>query len=179
MNVVKVIIGIILIWALGAEYANATIQSGGGWTFLLFLPIALPIVFLISLLIGRGVAGFKFPPKSTLALKFFIGSTLLFFLIAAYSRATYKPTPENVVYNGIKIDIAECQYSNKELIPNAISRKEFCSCLAEKLANETDIHPEYKNALEAGKMISVVKAVQANDPVFLRSLGYCMPDTSK
>ena len=162
MRVFKVILGLLLLFGMGQEFAHASKQLGAYYSPPILLA-ALTFVLLSSWLIGSGVSKRKFKFKSFEFVKFFIFCAVLFFFIGFISLATYKTPKEIVEINGIIISYGEFMESNRRIVPEKEERKKYCLCVLEKLANSEEIKKNYTVELETGRITQIIREVKSKD----------------
>ena len=173
MNVFKIVLGFIILFASGAEYINAGRQIGSFHSPVIVIMCLLSIL-LATWLIGSGFTLKKFKFKSFNFIKFLIISIITFLLSAFFNLGTDK-TPTNIVkINGLEIPLGDCLTGNKNIIPELAKRKEYCNCLVEKITNQPELKQKFKIELENNKILDVLKEVYSNPDYTFLNVEDCM-----
>lgn len=162
MHKLKFIVGLLLLYGIGAEYINASKQL---FTFLDpgIISVSLLMIALCAWLIGSGLSKEKLKIKSFAFLKYFGLSFLIFLLIAFFSLSTYKPDPQIIKVNGIEVDIAEFMNGSKRIIPDEKQRKEYCICVVTKLTQDKELAEKYKSEFKSGKFSTLFIDIQKGE----------------
>jgi hypothetical protein len=172
MKPVRIILGLLLIWVFGGEYAIASRQL-----FTFFLPAILSVVLTVLLLsawlIGSGFSKESFKIKSLEYLKFYVVSFLLFGLVVTFRSSLYKPSPVTVEFNHIKIPIGEFMDGSRRIVPDLEQRKTYCSCVVEKLANSEEVSKKYRAELESGEIDKIFAAIKTEEFFFNLNMESC------
>jgi hypothetical protein len=177
MRVIRVIFGFFLLLGMAAESANVIRQFGTLFYAPIFIMV-IPLLFLITWLIGGGFTKEKLNLKSFRFWIFFIVTSVLFVLITVIKLSSHKVPSDIAEVNGIKIPIGHCLQGSIYMVPDANERKRYCTCLAEKLSGSQSVVDTYRKELERGDMAKVLKALESDQLYATLELQSCLGSTN-
>lgn len=173
MKILKVCVGVLLLFGAAAEYVSASHEllsfTSPGVLIGSFL-----VVFLCAWLIGSGVSVEKLKIKSFKFMKYFAICFAIFSVLAFVNLATYKQVPDIIIVNNIAIDIAEMMDRSKKIIPDDEQRRFYCVCVVSKLANDTDISKKYSAELRSGKIDKIILELNAEGKLIPLNFDECV-----
>lgn len=158
----KLILGIILLIGAGREYASASRQLGTLINPGVMLGVMLLMILCTWLIAGAFPRQQKLKIKSLEFVKFYLGSLIIVALVSIISLASYRAPIELIKINGIDVSIGECIKGSKKIVPDEDERREYCTCMAKKLANSEEIVSKYKSELQRGKIDKILTAIEKN-----------------
>jgi hypothetical protein len=88
-----------------------------------------------------------------------------------------KPKEHFVSVGGLHIPIDGCVKGAARMFEDKSERIAFCTCMATKLASNSDVVKTYKRDLEAGRMDQVAEALQGSSTFDVSELASCMSQT--
>lgn len=173
MKTLKIIIGIFILIATGAEYVNASKQL---LTYFSpdILAFSVGSIFLSAYLIGNGFSQTKLEIKSIKFALYFTLSLVAFVTVAFINLITYKFDPEIIKINGINVDIAQFMNGSQKIIPNEKERRQYCTCIVSKLTAVEDIVDNYSQELKNGKIDKILIELKSTKYINDLNLNECM-----
>lgn len=173
MKIGKILLGILLLFGIGKEYAQASRDLGTFVSPGIIIAVLL-FLFLCTWLIGSGFSKRKLEFKSFEFLKFFIITFVAFALISFFSLISSVVPKDFVEINGVKIPLSVCMNDSRKIILDQNERKDYCLCIAEKITSDSILKTEYKKDLENGKLNDVFMELQKNNEPIILDLENCV-----
>ena len=173
MKTVKIILGILILYGSGKEYISASNQLSG----YLSPPILIGCLIMISFsawLIGSGLSKDKFEIRSARFLKYIFISAAGFLLFAFMGLKSFKPEPEIITANGVKVNIGEFMNGSKNIIPDENERRVYCTCVVNKLTSDSKITSRFSAELLNGNIDRILITLNADPDFNTLNLGECM-----
>lgn len=175
MKVVKVIIGLLLLYAMGSEYASASNELNTFFS-LGVISAGLPMIFLCAWLIGSGISKEKLKIKSWKFVWYFLGSLVLFsfYAISGLGKALEREKDKNkevIEVNGTRVPLNSCLAGNMRTMPNFEDRRKYCTCIATKISNMDELTHKYKEQLRVGKIEIILDEIKNDNPSKLMEMG--------
>jgi hypothetical protein len=156
MKKVKIIIGLLVLYASGKEYISASRQLLTYWSPGILMGCMIMLI-IATWLIGSGLSKEKLNIRSTKIIKYFALSILLFVVFAGIGLITYKAEPEMVTVNGVEVNIADIMDGSRRVVPVKAQRKAYCMCVVEKLTSDKEVATTYKSEFKEGRIDEIFK----------------------
>ncbi|MEO6254320.1 MAG: hypothetical protein ABIO79_13485 [Ferruginibacter sp.] len=173
MKIVKLIIGMLILYGSGTEYISASKQLS---TY--FDPgiiIGCLIVLLLSgWLIGSGLSNNKFEIRSFQFVKYFLLSVLGFIAFAFFALLNFKPDTEIIKVNGLNVNIAEFMDGSRNIIPDETERRTYCTCVVNKLAGNANVRDNFSAELQNGSIDKIMISIKSDPDFYKLKLNECM-----
>lgn len=173
MKTFKIILGILLLYGAGTEYISASNQLS---TF--FSPGILMgclIMILVSAwLMGSGISKQNFEIRSVEFLKYMIVAASGFVVFALAGLKSYKPEPDIITSNGVKVDISKFMNGSKNIIPDEKERRIYCTCVVDKLTKDSKITNRFSDQLMKGDIDKIITALNTTPDFYELKMNECM-----
>lgn len=165
-KILKIAIAVFLLIASGygvnkslSSYEVATVPHYIG-VFLGVSIIVFPTVFLLR-------SGFTKDRSRYSYLKYLLISFVLVAVFSSFFSWSKSSSSQFHEVNGEQIPLRSCLLGNKEFITDFDERKQFCSCIAEKLVTDDGIYEEYKKKIKKGEISDVyIKVKNKGSKIF-------------
>ncbi len=162
MKYAKLILGIVILIAVGSEYGRACQELGTIINPGILLALFLSLIWCTWLIAGAFPGQENLKVRSLTFLKFYSGSLILSFLISFFSFASNTPPDEIININGMNISIGGCMKGSKRIVPDENERREYCSCLATELTSSKEVLQKYNTELANGRIEYIVSDMDKN-----------------
>lgn len=173
MKSFKIIVGILILYGAGKEYVSASKQLS---TFLSPPVIVgcLVMILVVGWLFGSSLSQTQFEIRSFQFTKYIFLSLLGFLLFAFFGLITFKYEPEIITANGIKVNIAEFMNGSKNIIPDENERRDYCTCVVNKLTGDSKIVTNFSAELLNGKIDKIITFLNSSPDFYELKLNECM-----
>ena len=161
LNTLKIIVGIILIPSTSGEFLNASEQLSDAYNIGIMLASGM-MLLLSTWLIADGISKLRNKPlnRKTFLLTLLLSSSVfaVTLLIGSNLRSMIK---ENTVeIQGIKVYLLECVNGNRRMIKEVEDRRNYCSCIAEKIIERPIWRSQYQEQLRKGEFDFIIREIQ-------------------
>jgi hypothetical protein len=177
MKVVKIVVGVLLLFGASAEYINA---SKHFYSF--FVPAILlanlTLILISTWLIGSSVSQDKFKIASLNFAKYFVICLFCFLVLALINLLKFRHEPIIVKIDGKNVNIAEFMHDTKQLIPDEKQREEYCICMITKLVEDEELYKKYERNFQTGRFNRVIEEVKRSSEFAKYNFSDCLTNVT-
>jgi hypothetical protein len=168
MKSAKILFAIFILLIFSQEGFDAYKQTGDKWFFI--------IVVIVSLILSGFLVRSAFKPKESILQEKKYKTYLWNFLkivsiigILGVIINIVRPQPDKHVIeiNGLRISLDNCITGNVRMIKDIEDRKDYCECIAQKLADNETVITKYKGLLRNGQFNVIIKDLKNEDQIGL------------
>lgn len=172
MRIVKIVVGILLLWGIASEYVNAS-RELVTWFSPWIIISALSMLLICAWLFGTALTHSKYKISKTQFIKYYAIITIVFIPLV-FLRASINLPSHFVEVGSKKIPLGQCIQGSVRMIKNPEDREIYCQCLADKLSNDTVLKIKYQKRLEKGELLQVLQELKDNEQYLDMKFEECM-----
>jgi len=173
MKTFKIIFGILILYGAGTEYISASNQLSSYLSPGILIGCLVMIVF-AAWLIGSGLSKEKFEIRSVQFLKYFFIAAGGFVVFAFFGLRSFKPEPDIITSNGVKVDIAAFMNGSRNIIPDQKERRQYCTCVVGKLTSDSKITSRFSAQLIKGDIDKIIAELSSSPDFYELEMNECM-----
>ncbi|HEY0029118.1 MAG TPA: hypothetical protein VGC65_00055 [Bacteroidia bacterium] len=173
----KILLAIFLIITFSKEAYSGYRETGNFW---LFAGLALASLIGGGLLIRNAlkpVRGMQIENKYSNYTWSFVMIFSIFGILASFFGPS-SPPRSVIVINGKKIPLDNCISGTRNMIEDSAQRKEYCSCIAMKIANYKNLPPGSIHLLEKGQFDAILTKIKEQGNFLELGIDSCFSSTA-